>query len=216
MLLKKLRMEVIYCSQKMVKCGLVPASWGNISARDPKTNLIAVTPSNIDYDLLKPKDITIVDLEGKVVDGYKKPSSETPFHCCIYKNKENYHGVIHTHSIYATTMSVLRWSIPVVVGNLVTAAGGSIPVVDYVSGGTWELGEAIIEKLGNLGGVLLQNHGVAAVGPSLNRAFEAAAVIEDAARIYLLAINVGKPTVLSPDEVEKIRQLKFKPRYHQY
>lgn len=214
MVLEKERLEVVYYAKKMSKCGLAPASWGNVSARNPETNLIAITPSNIDYDMLKLEDIVIVNLDGKVVHGKLKPSSETPFHCYIYQKKKKYHGVLHTHSIYATTLAVLKKELPVVISNLVTAAGGAIPIADYVSGGSWELGKAIVEKLGDLAGVLLQNHGVVTVGPSLKQSFEAAAVIEDAAKIYLTAINAGKPTMLSPEEIARIRKVKFEPRYN--
>lgn len=214
MQLEKERNEVLHYGKLLAEMGLVPAWWGNVSIRDPETNLIAITPSNMEYERLTAEEIVLVDLKGNVVEGDLKPSAETPLHCTIYQEKPQYCGIVHTHSVYATAMSVLRKSVPVVLCNLASTAGGEIPVVDYVRGATWELAEAVLEGLNkDMAGVLLQNHGVVTVGPTLKRAFEAAAVIEDAARAYMIASTIGTPTTLPREEVAEIRKLVFEPKY---
>lgn len=197
----------------MSRGGLAPASWGNISARDPETDYVAITPSGIDYERLTRKDILVLDPMGKVIEGEGKPSSESPFHCCIYRHRAKINGIIHSHSVYATALATLKQRIPVVVSNLVTAAGGEIAVVPYTPAGSEELGEAILEKIGGMAAALLQNHGVVALGANLWKAFQAAAVVEDAAKIYTICRVLGEPTVVSHKEVARIREKKFLPGF---
>jgi L-ribulose-5-phosphate 4-epimerase len=211
--LEKLREEVVYYSLKMSRAGLAPASWGNVSARDPSTGNVVITPSGIDYELLTVKDILVLDRMGKILEGERKPSSESPFHCYIYRNRPGINGIIHSHSVYATALATLKQKIPAVVCNLITAAGGEIPVVKYLSSGTEELGKAILETIGGVAAVLLQNHGVVAIGVHLWKAFQVAAVVEDSAKIYTVCKLLGKPTILSNSEIVKIRNKRFLPGF---
>jgi ribulose-5-phosphate 4-epimerase/fuculose-1-phosphate aldolase len=212
-MLETLKEEVIYYGLKMSRSGLAPASWGNISARDPDTGHIVITPSGIDYERLSVEDIVVLDSAGKVLEGEKRPSSETPFHHHIYRHRAGINGIVHTHSVYATALATLKQKIPVILGNLVTAAGGEIDVVSYTPAGSEELGRAILERIGNVAAVLIQNHGVVAIGPNLWKAFQAAAVVEDTAKIYTICRLLGEPTRVSDEEVARIRESKFVPGF---
>jgi len=210
MLLKQLREEVIETALRVVKAGLVVSTWGNISGRDPESDLIAITPSGMEYDKLLPEDIVIVDKYGKIVDGERKPSSETPMHTMIYRERPEIYGIVHTHSWFATALSTLKREIPVILAELGSCVGGSVSVAEYARGGTEDFGKAALKAMGNKTAVLQQNHGVLAVGKSLGEAFATAAVVEDAAKVYWAAIQLGEPTVLPDEEVAVLNEIFYK------
>lgn len=196
MLLAKHRQEVLATAHQLVKSGLIAATWGNVSARDPTTGLIAITPSGIRYETLAVEDICVVDPEGKVHEGEYKPSSETPMHTLIYRERPDVQGIVHTHSIFATVLATLKREIPPVIAELALGVGGNVPVADFAVPGTRELGEHALAGLGQGNAVLLQNHGVLTVGPNLERAFTIAAIVEDAAKIYVYSSLLGTPTLV--------------------
>lgn len=207
MLLQHLREEVIETALRVVDAGLVVSTWGNISGRDKETGLVAITPSGMDYKKLKPEDIVIVDTNGKVIDGKRKPSTETPMHTLFYRKRNDINGIVHTHSWFATALSTLNKEIPVVLAELGACVGGSVKVARYARGGTEEFGEAALEAIGDRAAVLQQNHGVLAIGKSLEDAFAAAAVVEDTAKVYWSALLIGKPFVLPDEEVKELHDI---------
>jgi len=198
----------------MSRSGLAPATWGNISARDPETGLILITPSGMAYDSLQPEDICVLDLDGNHVDCPWKPSTETPLHLIFYRAKPWCHAVVHTHSLYATAFAALGQEIPVVVATLASAVGGSVPCAPYTPSGTEHFGQVALEAMGDRTAVLLGNHGVVAVGSSLEEAYTVAEVVENAAKIYHFALSVGRPNILPDSEVSRIRQ-KYLTKYGQ-
>ncbi|MDK2854849.1 MAG: L-fuculose-phosphate aldolase [Bacillota bacterium] len=200
MLLYDQRKEVLATAQQLLKGGLVAATWGNVSARDPETDLIAITPSGMRYEILTAEDIAVVDLEGRLRDGKYQPSSETPMHTLIYRERPDVRAIVHTHSIFATVMATLKREIPPVIAELALGVGGNVPVADFAPPGTEELGRRALAGLGKGNAVLLQNHGVLTVGPNLERAFTIAAIVEDAAKIYVYSSLLGTPTLV-PAEI---------------
>lgn len=210
LLLKQLREEVIETALKVVDAGLVVSTWGNISGRDRESGLIAITPSGMDYKKLIPDDIVIVDKKGNIVDGKRKPSTETPMHTLFYRERPEIGGIVHTHSWYATTMSVLKKEIPVVLAELGACVGGSVRVAEYTRMGTEEFGRAALNAMGDRAAVLQQNHGVVAIGKTLNDAFNAAAVVEDSAKVYWAALQVGQPYILPEQEVTELHKIFMK------
>ncbi len=102
-MLEQLKDQVFKANQKLVRENLVLLTWGNASAFDEKTGYLVIKPSGVPYDTMKAEDMVIVDLEGNVVEGRYKPSSDTPTHIALYKNWKNIKGVVHTHSLYATS-----------------------------------------------------------------------------------------------------------------
>jgi L-ribulose-5-phosphate 4-epimerase len=205
-LLEGLRTQVLEIARAMSRKGMVSGTWGNVSARDAETGHVAVTPSTMDYDKLRPEDIIVVDRMGKAIEGQHKPSSETPMHTLIYRKKNDVHGIVHTHSPYATALAVAGMDLPSVIVDLPLILKSSIAVADYATPGTEALGEQVIKAMDKTGarGALLQNHGAIAVGPDLIWAFRGVLTIEDAARNYCLARFLGNVTVLSEDEVNML------------
>ena len=201
-----IREQVLAVVRKLCQAGLVRLSVGNVSARDP-SGYVAITPTGVPYDVLCADDIVIVDLDGNVVSGHRSPSSETPMHTAILKSLPAINAVIHTHSIYAMAFSIAGRSIPVVCTEGLFV-GGELPVARYATPGTFEAGEAVLEALSSTEGlraVLLRNHGLVAVGESLEEAWEVAYKAEIQAEAYYLALQVGKPTPLSAQQLSAMK-----------
>ncbi|MDF1618094.1 L-ribulose-5-phosphate 4-epimerase [Petrocella sp. FN5] len=108
----ELKEEVYKANIELVKQGLVIYTWGNVSAIDRETNLIVIKPSGVDYDTMKPEDMVVLDLEGNIVEGIYKPSSDTPTHLALYKAYDTIGSVVHTHSEWATSWAQAGIDIP--------------------------------------------------------------------------------------------------------
>jgi L-fuculose-phosphate aldolase len=147
-------------------------------------------------------DLLTVDFEGKVVSGKRNPSSENRMHLAIFKARPDVGAVIHTHSVYASALAVNRMSIPAFIDEMVPFLGGSIEAAEYGMPGSDELAENAVKALGEKSAVLLANHGVLVTGKNLDKALEAAEMIEHIAKIYVTALTVGKPIMLSEETVE--------------
>ncbi len=210
----ELKEKVLEISLRMSRSGMCPATWGNVSGKDPESGLVVITPSGIPYEKIHPKDLCVVDLEGNMVDSKWKPSTELSTHLVFYRNKPWVNGVVHTHSIYATAFATLQKEIPVVVATLASGVGGSVPCTPYLPGGTEEFAKTAIETMGDRTGVLLGNHGVIGIGGSLEEAYTVVELIENAAKIYYIGLQIGEPNVLSENEIRKIRE-KYLTKYGQ-
>ncbi|WIG60700.1 MAG: L-ribulose-5-phosphate 4-epimerase [Ktedonobacterales bacterium] len=204
MRLATLRAEVARYAKKMSASGLVRATQGNLSARDPESGLICVTPSGADYDLLSAEDIVVVDAEGAVVEGQWKPSLETPLHTLLLGRRADIHCVMHTHSLYASAFAVLYQPVPMILAESAACLGGPVPTMPYQESGTLEFAERAAEALGQGHALLWGNHGAMVVGPSLALTYSIAHALEDTARIYAIAAQLGMPTELPPDEVARL------------
>lgn len=213
MILKKLREEVLEMNLELPRNNLVTLSSGNVSGRDPKTNHIVIKPSGVKYEKLKPEDLIVVDLKGRVVDGKLKPSVDTISHLVIYRHRKDICGVVHTHSPYATSFALLGQSIPVYMSAHADEFGREIPISRYASPFPLEeVGEAVVETIGDSGvtAVLLKQHGVFTVGKSAGDALRAAVRLEDTAKTCHLALLRGKLKPLPEKEVKK-----WYRRYHE-
>ncbi|MCF6462179.1 class II aldolase/adducin family protein [Clostridium sp. Cult1] len=206
MILEKEREQIVEIGNKLVETGLVTLSWGNLSIRDKESNLVAVSPSGVDYTTLKKEDVVIIDMEGNVVDGKLSPSSETPMHLYIYKNREDALSIIHTHSTYATAIGVADGEIPLVIGELANALGGNVRNTKYAAEGSTELGEEVVKAMEGRAGALMKNHGVVTIGRSLQDAFFNAMVVENAAKVYFIAKCMGQYTTISDEEANKLHE----------
>ncbi|HHY45785.1 MAG TPA: hypothetical protein GX506_00605 [Firmicutes bacterium] len=205
MLLKSKREEVIEYARRMSASKLVSGTWGNLSVRDPETGLIAITPSGMDYDSLEPQDIVVMDETGKIVDGKRRPTIEVPLHLGLFRNRKDINGIVHTHSIFATTLGVLNLGVPVVSAEMAAVVGGPVPVAPFAVFGTEEFGRIALETMGDGCAVVLKNHGVVAVGPALPDAFAVASVVEDAAMVYVFASMIGKPDLVPEEYLGSMR-----------
>lgn len=173
--------------------------------RIPNTNYIGITPSGISYDKLLPQDIVILDLNGKITRGNYKPSSELPLHLEVYKARVDITAIVHTHSIFASSLAVARQEIPPIIEDLIQCAGGNIRVANYALPGTIELAHNAVNALADNQAVLLANHGVLACGSTLPEAVTVAEIIEKAAQILINAKQLGALNILSNDDVTTMR-----------
>jgi L-ribulose-5-phosphate 4-epimerase len=206
MRLGELRAEVARYAKKMVTSGLVRAAQGNLSARDIESGLICITPSGMDYDLVTAEDIVVIDEQSEVVEGSHRPSVETPLHTLLLHRRSDIHCVMHTHSLYATAFGVVYEPLPMVLAESALCLGGAVPIAPYQMSGTPEFAELIAETMGDANAIIWGNHGAMVVGPSLGATFSAAHALEDGAKVYALARQLGTPVPLPPDEVAKLHQ----------
>jgi L-ribulose-5-phosphate 4-epimerase len=196
---RSIREDIVRYSRLMYNEHLVSATSGNISIRLPdRSDAFAITPSSESYLSMEADRIVIMTVDGTVLqcpeDG--KPSSEWRLHAELYKAKPAVNAIVHTHSPYATSFSVLRETIPLILIEMEPWLGGPIPLAEYAPTGSLQLGLNVARDIGDAGGCLMANHGAVAVGDSLNLAYVRASYVEDAAKIYHMARCVGKPVVI--------------------
>ena len=208
MQLQRQRRAVVEYGKRMLASGLTTGTGGNLSVRDPKTGLIALSPSGVEYPAMSPGDVVLVDTDGTVADGRRKPSSEAGFHLALYRKRSDIGAVVHTHSVYASTMACLHWEIPAV-HYLIGFAGKKVPLAPYATFGTEALAHNVAEGIGDGNAVLLANHGLVAVGAGLAEAFSCAEEIELVARIYYQARCAGTPRLIDDPEMDRVIE-KFK------
>lgn len=206
MLLARLRAEVVGVGRRLLQTGLVVGTSGNVSARDPETGYIAISPSGMEYDRIDAEDVPVVDARGRPVEGRRRPSTELPTHLIIYQQRPDVGAIVHTHSTYATVLAVLGWSLPPILGEAAAVLGGEVRVGEYATTGSELLGRYTVEALEGRQAALMKNHGAIAVGQDLMEALHVAWVLESTARVYWAARLAGSPLVLPPDEVLRVRQ----------
>ena len=178
MLLETERRELVIYGKRMLADKLVTLTSGNISIYDPETGYMAVTPSGIPYDETAPQDIVVMTLDGKIVDGSRKPSSENRLHAAVYKARPHARAVVHTHSMFATTLGIAGEEVKAVHFLLPDLMGrGNVPLVPYVTYGTEALAERVREAMKDSPACLLQNHGMVASGTSLADAYARASAV---------------------------------------
>ncbi|WP_213700793.1 L-fuculose-phosphate aldolase [Aminobacterium colombiense] len=193
---------VAYC-QKMITSRLTTGTGGNISICNRARGEVAMTPTGVDYFEMKADDIVIINLDGEIVEGTTKPSSEAGMHLALYKRRDDISAVVHTHSVFATTIACLRWELPPV-HYLIGFSGKKVPLASYATYGTPELAQNVAKAIGNYNAVLLANHGLVAVGETLSRAFSTAEEIELVSEIYYRTKSIGEPVILSEEEMENV------------
>ncbi len=204
MLLQATRKELVMLNQELPRNNLVAWTAGNVSIRDPETGLVAIKPSGVKFADLTPESMVVVDLDGKVVEGRFKFSSDTASHLYIYRHMPEVKGVVHTHSNYATAFAALGKPIPVCLTAHGDEFGGLIPCGGFALIGGEEIGRAVLEVIGSSRAVLLKNHGVFTVGPSGEEAVKAAVMVEDIARTMWLALQIGQPDEIPSEMVAKL------------
>lgn len=205
-MLEKLKEEVVQLHLELPKNNLVAWTSGNVSARDPQTNLVVIKPSGIRFEQLTPQNMVVVDIDGNIVEGEYKASSDTASHCYIYRHMPDVYGVVHTHSRYATSFAVVGRSIPCHTTAMSDEFGGEIPCGGFALIGGEEIGQRVVETLedSRSPSCLLVNHGVFAVGPSAEKAVKAAIMTEDNAAIMLLAYQLGEPIPIAQEDIDSL------------
>jgi len=201
MILKEEREEIIKYGRLMLTSGLTKGTGGNLSIYNRKEKLMAITPSGIPYFDIKPEDIVVMDLDGNIVGGERVPSSEYNMHAMIYMNRSDVNGIVHAHPVFSTTVSALNEELPAVDYLVAFSGGATVKCAKYATYGTVELAENALKAMGNQNAVLLANHGLNAVAGDLKTAFAIAEQIEFCAEIYVRARSIGKPVILSDEEM---------------
>ena len=213
-MLEELKERVWKMNLELPRNDLVAMTSGNVSGRDPEKDLVVIKPSGVPYEKMKAENLVVVDLNGNVIEGDKKPSSDTGSHLYIYRHRRDIRGVVHTHSNYATSFAALGRPLPVCLTAIADEFGGDIPAGPYAPIGGEEIGEAIIENIGSSRAILLKNHGVFTIGDSPESALKAAVMVEDAAKTVHLAMLKGEPERLPEEEVKKAYE-RYQNRYGQ-
>jgi len=202
------RNKIIEFSLKLNSTNLSPLRSGNISLRSKEnsTEGYLITPSGKKYETLKPEDIVFMGIneEEENIDSTNKPSSEWRFHRDIYVNKKNAQAIVHAHSPHATAVSSHGKSVPAFHYMIALAGGEDIKCAEYATFGTKELSQNVIKALTERSACLMSNHGQVAFGKNLEEAFELAQEIENICQQYIIALKIGKPKILSFEEMKKV------------
>jgi L-ribulose-5-phosphate 4-epimerase len=186
MSLELLRAEICRFHGELPRNNLVVWTSGNVSGRDPVSGLVVIKPSGIRYEELTPEAMCVVDLDGKLVEGKYKPSSDTFAHVYVYRHRGDVNGIVHTHSTFATAWAAAGKPIPAVLTAICDEFGGPIPVGAYAKIGGDEIGQEIIRSIGTSPAILMKNHGVA--------------------RTVYYAMQLGQPDEIPPEEVARARR----------
>lgn len=203
-MLEKLKEELVQLHLELPKNNLVMWTGGNVSARDAETGLIVIKASGIRYEEMRPKHMVVMDLDGKMVEGDFKPSSDVYSHLYIYKQRPDVFGVVHTHSRYATAFAAVGKAIPCVLTAMADEFGGAIPCGGFALIGDEAIGKVVIESIGKSPAVLLKNHGVFTIGKNATAAVKAAVMTEDVAATVWMAMQLGTPDVIPQEAVDKL------------
>ena len=203
MLMEKERQEIVEHLKMLITHGLTKGTGGNISVFDPEKELMAISPSGMDYFALTPEDIVIMDLHGNVVDGRRKPSSEFEMHSIFYRERPEIRSVVHAHSTYSCVLACLNWGIEPCT-YLIGSAGKNVRCTKYETFGTAELAQSALEGMKDRYAVLLGNHGLLAGGPDLPTAFDTAEETEFCAEIYYKCKAVGNPVLLNDAQMDVV------------
>ncbi len=198
-----LRSELVATARRMSELGLTPGMSGNVSARSAGGFLI--TPSGMPYAELTAADVVEVKLDGSVRPGQRAPSTEWRLHRDLLVARADAAAIVHTHSLFATSVSMLRRPIPAVHYMVALAGGDEIPCAAYATFGSDELARAATAALAGGRACLLANHGLVALGDALASALRLAAEVETLAAQYWHAAQLGSPHVLDHDELERVR-----------
>ncbi len=196
----ELRRELCEYGRRAAELGLVIGTSGNLSAREG--DLVVVTPSGVALDRLRPEDCPVLDLTGRVVDGGTKPSSETPTHLALYE-ATSARAVVHTHSVFATVVASTMTELPPVHYNALLL-GGTVRVAPYATYGTPELARGVLAAIEGRQAALMASHGAVTIGNGLEQAFEATRLLEWLCEVYVRALGVGRPAVLTEDQLTAV------------
>ena len=200
-MLEELKEKVCKANLDLVKHGLVIFTWGNVSAIDRESGLVVIKPSGVSYDNMKPSDMVVVDLDGKVVEGDLNPSSDTPTHLVLYKAFKNIGGVVHTHSTYATAWAQAGKDIPNIGTTHADYFHDDIPCTrdmrknEVFGEYEKETGNVIVERFSRLNpddtpGVLVKNHGPFTWGTDAFNAVHNAVVLEEVAKMAYISKTI--------------------------
>ena len=203
MILEKEREQVIEYSLKLLSEGLTNGTAGNVSIFNREEGLVAISPTGVNYSELTPEMISVVDLDGKLIEGLK-PSSELEMHMILYRNRGDVNAVIHTHPVYTTVLACLREDLPAIDYMIAVTGATKVRCAEYASYGTKELAENAYKAMGSSLAVILANHGLTTAGKDIANAFNITVQVEYISNLYIKAKNIGEPIVLPDNEMNSM------------
>lgn len=195
----EIKEKLVHTARLSYSKELFAGTSGNLSMYDHENDVMIITPSSIPYETMDSDDIMLMKLNGEILEGTNRPSSEWRMHAAVYKERPSVNAVIHTHSPYATSFAVNGEIIPIILIEMVPFIGGAISVAKFALPGTEEVGLEALKVLDESSVCLLANHGVLAIGDSLEQAHIRTIYAEDAAKIYSLAKSNGSINLV-PEE----------------
>ncbi len=205
---EELKKELYSAHIKLERYGLVAYTSGNVSVKIGKH--VVIKPSGVPYDRLTVNDFVVVDLDGNIVEGDKKPSVDTATHLYIYRNKPNFNSIIHTHSPYASAFALLGEPLPVYSTSHADVFGAEIPVTKYAPVGSEAIGKATLAVLNKAEAVLLNHHGVLVFGKTIDETIRKAIFLEEVAKTAYLARTMGVPKPMALDEILRLYEFHHK------
>lgn len=198
--------QLLQVTRRSYQEQLFAGTSGNLSIYNREEGIMAITPSSIPYETMEAGDMVLMRLDGEIVEGIHKPSSEWRMHAAVYLGRSDISALLHTHSPYATSFAVNQEAIPVILIEMVYFLGGDVPVARFALPGTEEVGKEALRVLSGRHACLMSNHGVLAVGGDLEQAHLRAVYAEDAAKIYSLAKSNGSVQIIPEEYVTAMRQ----------
>lgn len=202
---REIREELIYYGNKLIETAMTLGTGGNLSVFDREAGLMYITPSGIEFDLIEPDDIVVLDLEGQIQSGHRKPSSEWAMHLIFYQNRTDIDAVIHAHTTYSTVFACLNEPLPAS-HYMLAVAGADVRCAPYAGYGTKELAQHAYEHMIDRRAVLLANHGIIAGERSLKHTFNVLEEVEYCAKIHILARSIGTPVLIPEAEMANMAE----------
>jgi len=213
-MLEKLKISVFKANLDLVRHGLVIHTWGNVSGRDFKSGLVVIKPSGVSYETMKPEDMVVLDLEGKVVEGKCNPSTDAPTHLMLYKTYDLMGGVVHTHSTFATAWAQAGRSIPPFGTTHADHFNGDIPCTRLLTSREIDseyesnTGKIIVESIGDINplkmpGILVNSHGPFSWGSDADNAVYNAVALEEIAKMAYYTVQLGKSEAINKPLMDK-------------
>jgi L-fuculose-phosphate aldolase len=200
------RQQVVDGAKAIYENGLVQFGEGNVSVRVNNANELFTTPSQNDYETFKPEEVVHMKFEGTQFNKGRPASSEYRLHVAIYEARPNANSIVHTHSPYASMLSVAKKEIPLIFEEMVIFLGGPIRLAKYAQSGTDDLGKNAIEAMGESNVCLLSNHGTVACGRDMQKAVKAALLVEKMAQVYVGANLLGHVEVVPDQSLPKFQE----------
>ena len=216
MKLIKERKKILEISNKLIAAGVIHNGQGNLSIYDRESGLAAITPSAVPYEKRAVEDICVVDLDGNIVEGKRKPTSEISMHLIYYVKRPDIRAVIHTHAPKATVFGVIGdQPMPMILNEAAMGIGGAVPIAPYARPGSVKLAQVTYEAVGDGCAAIMAHHGLITVGTTIELAFSATIAVESTADTIIMARSMGfEPIALNDDEVVQLREMfmGYKPR----
>ena len=196
---------IVETAQQLTVKGYLMATGGNLSVRIAGQSAMAITPSNYDYMKMIPEDICVLDFELDVLEGQLKPSVESGMHSAIYQVRPDVNAIVHTHQVYASTLTLIRTPIPALFDEQTRFLGRSVNIIPYAPSGTGMLANTISKHVRDHNNAyMMQNHGALVFGHDMERAVHNVEILEKCSLAYLLALCAEKPVSKIPLAIREI------------